>query len=293
MKLYECVPNFSEGRDQKKIVKIASSLPIKVLDKHSDPDHNRTVLTFVGTQEEIEKAAFTLCKVCLSVLDIRKHEGVHPYIGAVDVIPIIPITKTGATFEEANEMAHNIGKKVWDNFEIPVYFYGEAALASERKILPKVRNIGYVELRGEISKSYRKPDLGDELHQTFGIVAIGVRDFLIGFNINLDTSKLDIAKKIAAEIREKDGGFPGVRALGFHLETRGVVQVSMNITDHKKASLRQVFDAVKKEAGKHRVSILNSELVGMIPKEAVFTRMKEYLQLEEFNKEKIIEAYLK
>lgn len=291
MKLYECVPNFSEGRNQEKIDKIASSLPVKILDKHSDPDHNRTVLTFIGTKEEIEKATFTLCKVCLSVLDIRKHEGVHPYIGAVDVIPIIPIIETGATFEEAKEIAHNIGRKVWDNFEIPVYFYGEAALVPERKNLPKVRNIGYVELRGEISKSYRKPDLGDELHQSFGIVAIGVRDFLIAFNINLDTSKLDIAKKIAAEIREKDGGFPGVRALGFYLETKGVVQVSMNITDYKKASLKNVFDAVKKEAGKHRVSILNSELVGMIPKEAVFTRMKEYLQLEEFDENRIIDNY--
>lgn len=277
-KVVECVPNFSEGADLALVDDIVSAIKTaKILDVHSDPDHNRSVVTIIGKPEEVKQAAFDLTERAMQLLDVKEHEGEHPYIGVMDVIPFVPIKNISV--EETVKLAREFGKDVVAKLALPVYFYGEAALIPERKELPEVRRGGYFLLQKEIDKPHRKPDIGHGLHVTAGAVAVGVRDFLIAFNVNLDTRDPDIAKSIAKNIREKNGGLPGVRALGVELKSKGITQVTINLVDHKKTSLKQVFDEVKKWAKEYQVEILNSEIVGMIPKDAAFPGMKEYLKL--------------
>ncbi len=277
-KIVECVPNFSEGADLALVDDIVSAIKTaKVLDVHSDPDHNRSVVTILGSPEEVKQAAFDLTERAMQLLDIKEHEGEHPYIGVVDVIPFVPVKNISV--KETVKLAREFGKDAAAKLALPVYFYGEAALIPERKELPDVRRGGYFLLQQEIDKPHRKPDIGHGLHVTAGAVAVGVRDFLIAFNVNLDTRDLDIAKSIAKNIREKSGGLPGVRALGIDLKSKGITQVSINLTDHKMTSLKQVFDEVKKWAKEYQVKIINSEVVGILPKDAIFSEMSEYLKL--------------
>jgi len=277
-KLIECVPNFSEGSDLALVDDIVSAVKsTKILDVHSDPDHNRTVVTILGEPKTVKQAAFELTERAMQLLDVNKHQGEHPFIGVVDVIPFIPIQ--GCTEDQVTKLAHDFGKDLWEKLQLPVYFYGEAAKKKERKELPYVRRGGYIALKHEINDPQRIPDMGKGLHVTAGAVAVGVRDFLIAFNVNLNTRDLDIAKSIAMNIREKSGGLLGVRALGVELKSRGITQVSINVVDHKTTSLKQVFDEVKKWAKEYQVEIIESEIVGMLPKEAVFEGMKEYLML--------------
>lgn len=276
--MIECVPNFSEGRDQALIDEITSAVKsTKILDVHSDPDHNRSVVTMTGTPSAITKAAFELTERAMQLLDIREHTGVHPFIGVVDVMPFIPLAEISV--EDVCEMAWQFGVDVAAKLALPVYFYGAAAKVKERKDLPYVRRGGYAALKREIDLPERKPDIGVGLHPTAGAVAVGVRDFLVAFNVNLDTRDVDLARSIAKNIREKDGGFPGVRALGVPLDSRGITQVTINLIDIKRTGLKAVFDEVKKWAKEYKVPIIESELVGMLPQEAVFPDMKNYLLL--------------
>lgn len=278
-KLVECVPNFSEGTDLALVDAIVSAVKsAKILDVHSDPDHNRTVVTILGEPKAVKLAAFELTERAMQLLDVNKHEGEHPFIGVVDVIPFIPVQ--GCTEDQVVKLAHDFGQELWNKLQLPVYFYGEAAKKKERKELPYVRRGGYLALKHEINDPHRIPDEGKGLHVTAGAVAVGVRDFLIAFNVNLNTRDLDIAQSIAMNIREKSGGLPGIRALGVDLRSRGITQVSINIVDHKTTSLKQVIDEVKKWAQEYQVEIIESEIVGMIPQEAVFEGMKEYLLLK-------------
>ncbi|MBU1027393.1 MAG: glutamate formimidoyltransferase [Candidatus Margulisbacteria bacterium] len=277
-KIIECVPNFSEGSDLALVDDIVSAIKTaKILDVHSDADHNRSVVTILGEPAAVSQAAFDLTQRAMQLLDIREHKGEHPFIGVVDVVPFVPVA--GCSMLGVCKLAHDFGKKLSEELALPVYFYGEAAKKKNRKELPDVRRGGYASLEQEIDKPERKPDLGSNLHPTAGAVAVGVRDFLIAYNINLNTRDLDIAKSIAKNIREKSGGLKGVRALGIDLMSKGITQVSINLTDHRMTSLKKVFDEVIKWAKEYKVDLVNSEIVGMLPKDAVFSGMNDYLKL--------------
>jgi glutamate formiminotransferase len=289
--MIECVPNFSEGEDEELIGQIVSVVKTaKVLDVHSDPDHNRSVVTMVGTPAEVKQAAFDLTERAMQLLDVHKHQGVHPFIGVMDVLPFIPLK--GSTRQEAIGVAHELGKELWEKLKLPVYFYGQAAKIAERADLPYVRKGGYEALRREINDPHRKPDVGKGLHVTAGAAAVGARNFLIAYNVNLKTNDLTIAQSIAKNIRESHSGLKGVRALGLELKSKGITQVSINITDHQETSLRQVFSEIKVWAKEYQVEILNSEIVGLIPKDAVFPDIKDVLKLKGFSEKKIIENNL-
>jgi len=294
-KIVECVPNFSEGRDIGKISQITDAAKsvkgIKLIDFHSDPDHNRSVLTLIGSPHAIKESAYNLTEKAAELIDMEKHSGVHPCIGAVDVIPLVPVK--GISMEEVVELSMSLGDRIAYDFKIPVYLYGEAALRPDRKNLANVRRGGYLKLKQEINSPERHPDYGEaKLHPKAGAVAIGVRDFLIAFNVNLETKDLSIAHEIAKSIREKHGGLPGVRAIGVPLKSRGIVQVSMNITEHKKTSLFEVMKFIKERVNELEVKIRNGEIIGLVPRDAVFPKMKEYLMLDDFSERKILNTYL-
>jgi len=290
-KLVECVPNFSEGSDESIINEIVATLKgVKVLDVHSDPDHNRSVVTFVGEPEAVRKAAFSMTERAMQLLDVREHSGVHPFIGVVDVIPFVPLQ--GISMRETVTLSHQLGKELWNQLKLPVYFYGEAAKIQERKDLSSVRRGGYSILKQEINDPHRKPDMGEGLHVTAGAAAVGARNYLIAFNVNLDTQDRDIVKSIAKNIREKDGGLPGVRALGVELKSQGITQVTINIVDHQETSLKKVFDEVSKWAKEYQVNIINSEIVGLMPASAAFPGMREYLKLKNLTDKIILDNYL-
>lgn len=281
-KLLECVVNFSEGRDKKKIDAIVKSVKstrgVETLDLHSDIDHNRSVLTFTGEPMPLREAAFKLTKKCAEIIDIEKHDGQHPFIGAVDVIPFIPLKN--AHMQDAAYCAVELGKRVWQELKIPVYLYGEASILDHRSSLPNVRRGGYNALKAEIASDERYPDIGKPiLHPTAGAVAIGARDFLIAYNINLKTDDIHAAKEIAKQLRETHGGPRGVRAIGVYLKSRRIAQVSINITDHKEVSLKTLFDLVSDWARYRRIEVLESEIVGLLPKEAYFKDMQKAFKM--------------
>ena len=295
MKVIECVPNFSEGRDRKKIDSIVASLAavdgVKLLDVCVDADHNRTVLTFVGTPEDIEKGAEASCSRAVELIDMRKHTGVHPRIGAVDVVPFVPLK--GAVMKDAVDVAHRFGHTFGEKNKIPVYFYGEAALDHRRRDLPDLRKGGYEGLKARFDDPLWVPDAGPSyFNPRGGAAAVGAREPLIAFNINLDTDDLQMAKIIAKSIRQSGGGLPYVRAIGVPLKSRNAVQVSMNLTNYKVTPLRTVFDAVKEKATHYGIEIVESELVGLIPEDALKGISAKYLQLSNFCAECIIETHL-
>jgi len=290
-KLIECVPNFSEGADSGIIEEIVFAVrSAKVRDLHSDPDHNRSVVTMWGEPRAIKQAAFELTERAMQLLDIRDHAGVHPYIGVVDVIPFIPLRD--CSMAETADLARELGNELWEKLKLPVYFYGEAAILKERRDLPMVRKGGYGALKQEINTPARCPDVGHGLNPSAGAVAVGAREFLIAFNVNLKARERDLSQSIAKNIREKNGGLPGVRALGLELPSRGLTQVSVNIVDHQKTSLKKLFDEINKWAKEYEVEIEGSELVGLIPASACFEGMKDYLRLNRLTEEMIIEHYL-
>lgn len=295
MKIIECVPNISEGRDKKKIDRIVASLTevegVKLLDVCIDPDHNRTVLTFIGRPEDVERGAAAVCDRALDLIDMRQHSGVHPRIGAVDVVPFVPLK--GASMKNAVDAAHRFGRAFGERNEIPVYFYGEAALDPQRRALPNVRKGEYEALRTHFEDPRWIPDAGPaRFNPRGGAAAVGAREPLIAFNINLATHDIHAAKEIASSIRESGGGLPYVRAMGVALKSRDIVQVSMNLTNYKVTSLKKVFDTVKEKATGNGIHIVESELVGLLPEEALENVSAEYLQLTKFCAECIIETHL-
>lgn len=266
--LVECVPNFSEGTDLALVEEIVSAVKTaKILNVHSDPDHNRSVVTILGKPDEVLLAAFSLTERAVQILDINEHVGEHPFIGVMDVIPFIPVK--GISIPATVELARELAGELWNKLKLPVYYYGKAAVNPSRKDLPDVRRGGYFALKQAIDTAARRPDVGSGLHPTAGAAAVGVRDFLIAFNVNLDTNDLSIAQSVAKNIREKSGGLPGVRAIGIDLKSRGITQVSINITDHKTTAWQQVFAEVEKWAQEYQVGILESGLVGLLPRSVV------------------------
>jgi glutamate formiminotransferase len=295
MKIIECVPNISEGRDKKKIDRIVAALTkvedARLLDVCIDPDHNRTVLTFIGRPEDVEKGAAAVCDRALDLIDMRQHSGVHPRIGAVDVVPFVPLK--GASMKNAVDVAHRFGRAFGERNKIPVYFYGEAAFDPQRRELPNVRKGEYEALRTHFEDPRWIPDAGPaRFNPRGGAAAVGAREPLIAFNINLATHDVHAAKEIASSIRESGGGLPYVRAMGVALKSRDIVQVSMNLINYKVTSLKKVFDTVKEKATSNGIHIVESELVGLLPEEALENVSAEYLQLSKFRTECIIETHL-
>jgi len=262
--LIECVPNFSEGRRPETLHAIRQAIgsvaDVLLLRSEMDPDHNRAVITFAGAPQSVMEAALRGIAAAVERIDLRRHHGVHPRIGAADVVPFIPLQ--GATLEDCVAIAHRAGQEVWQRLGVPVYFYEAAAATPERVPLENVR-------RGGFERPALAPDLGGPaLHPTAGACIIGARKLLVAFNVNLDTTDLSIAQAIARKIRASSGGLPFVKAMGVPLVTRNLVQVSMNLTDFEQTPLHRVFDSVSQEAAARGVSLAGTQIVGLIPRQA-------------------------
>ena len=291
--IVECVMNVSEGRDTLKLETIARKIEAVpsafLLDHSADPDHHRTVFSFIGTPSSIFDASFAAVKKAGQLIDMREHQGVHPRIGSVDVVPFVPVQNV--SMKECVAVAHRLGKKISQTLQIPVYFYAEAALSPDREHLSGIRKDQFEGLHLRIkSDPRRKPDLGPGcLHPTAGATAIGARQPLIAFNIYLNTSDVGQAREIAGLIRESGGGLAGVKALGFYIERKGLVQVSMNVTHYRKTSLLTIFKKVQKEARRLQTEPVWSEIVGLVPQDAINPRTIRILHLKNFHSGQILE----
>lgn len=291
--LVECVPNFSEARRPRvieAIMEAVQSVPgVLLLDRHSDLDHNRTVLTFVGEPQPVAEAAFRAIAKAAELIDLNQHRGEHPRIGATDVVPFVPIRSV--TMQECVDLARQLGKRVAEELAIPVYLYEEAATRPERKNLENLRRGEYEGLKVEIETNPdRQPDFGPAKLGPAGATVIGARPFLIAYNIYLTTDDVSVAKKIAKVIRHSSGGLRFVKALGLLVEGRA--QVSMNLTDFRQTAIHTVQELVRREAARYGVAIHHSELVGLIPQDALVDSAVWYLQLDQFEQEQILERRL-
>lgn len=290
--LVECVPNFSEGRKTETIERLMQAIEsvpgALVLDMHRDADHNRSVITFVAPPEVVVEAALQAVALAAELIDLRQHSGQHPRIGATDVLPFVPVS--GVTMDECVALAHAAGARIWQELLIPVYFYERAALRPDRMNLEDVRRKGFEQLRAEISTPERAPDIGEpRINPSAGAIAVGARPFLIAFNINLQTNDLSIARRIARTVRARHGGLPFLKALGFELATRGLVQVSMNLVNYETTGLLQAYEAVRKEAEALGVAIAGTEIVGLVPEAALDTKAEYFSRLENFDPDTVIE----
>lgn len=295
MKLIECVPNFSEGRRPEIVQEIAGAVTavpgIKMLDQSSDASHNRSVITFVGAPAAVKKAAFSAAQKAAELIDMERHRGEHPRIGAADVIPLIPVS--GVSMEDCVVLARELGQEIGEKLGIPVYLYEEAALTAERKNLAAVRRGEYEGLKEAIGQPGRHPDFGPlRLHPTAGATAVGARPPLIAYNINLDSSDVQIARKIARSIRGSSGGYPSIKALGVLIEETGTAQVTINVCNYRLVSLARVFETVKSEAARYGVGIKSSEIVGLLPMEALLDTAAFYLRLQGFHSGQVLEKRL-
>jgi len=291
MRLLECVPNISEGRDQRKIASIAEEVKkhkgIKLLDVSSDRDHHRSVYTFIGEPKAVKDAAFSLALKAIDLIDMRQHRGGHPRLGAVDVIPFIPIQ--GVRMEEAVQVAHELGKELGKK-GIPIFFYEEAATCPERRELPSIRKGEYEGLMEKLNDPKWKPDEGPEsFNPKSGATVVGARFPLVAYNVNLRTGDLAIAKEIARKVRFKDGGFPHVRAMGVDLKEKGMVQVSMNLTNYQETNIPKVYEFIKEEALKRGIEIEGSEIVGLIPLSVLEGIAQYYIKCPQFSIRQVIE----
>jgi glutamate formiminotransferase/glutamate formiminotransferase/formiminotetrahydrofolate cyclodeaminase len=292
--LIECVPNFSEGRNravvEALVAAITSVAGVQLLGHTMDPDHHRSVLTFVGPPEAVGEAAWRAIVKATELIDLRHHKGVHPRIGATDIVPFVPLQDSG--MDECVRLARRVGERVGTSLKIPVFLYEEAASSETRRKLETIRHGGLKELASRMAQDQAwAPDFGPlHLHETAGAIAIGARQPLIAFNVNLATTDLSLAKDIARSIRESNGGLPCLKAIGVPLTSRGLVQVAMNVTDYRITSLPQAFQAVATEAAKRGIEIAGSEIVGFVPQAAVLQPMRTALQLQEFDESHILET---
>lgn len=274
---------------QEMVERLSSIRGLKVADFSSDPDHNRSVITLLGSREVLGEAVFAIFEVARARIDIRLHKGEHPRIGAVDVVPFTPWR--GVTMEDCRAFAWWVGEEIARRFQVPVYFYGEAAKRPEHRDLSAIRRGGYETLREEIAKvPERFPDAGPSvLHPTLGATAVGARDVLVAFNVNLKTTDVAVAKKIATRIRES---LQGVKAIGVNLRTRGMVQVSMNVLDVRRNSLFEVFELVKLEARRFGVDVAGAEIIGLVPLEALVSLASYALAIPDLRMEQVVEYHL-
>ena len=294
--IVECVPNFSEGREPDIIKVIMNEIDsvqhVKVLDLNSDIDHNRSVITFIGQPSAVIEAAVAAVRAASRLINLNKHQGVHPRIGAADVVPIVPIR--GISMDECVALARELAKRIWNEIEVPTYLYGFAALREDRIRLERVRMKGFEQMRELVTKDKTKqPDFGGPvLHPTAGATIVGARAPLIAFNVNLNSTDLNAAKKIAEAVREKNSGLIGLKALGLELKRLACVQVSTNITRTDVVSPYAVFEKIKGAAEKRGISVKGSELIGLVPLNSVINSTKESIHLGLLNSSKIIELNL-
>jgi glutamate formiminotransferase len=293
--IIECVPNVSEGRDAARIGEISDAVRavagVRLLDVSSDTSHNRSVLTLVGDAPGIRAAVLALFEAAVPRIDLRTHRGEHPRMGAVDVVPFIPIR--GTTVEECVALSREVGAEVAGRFGIPVYLYEDSASAENRRNLAEIRKGQFEGFAAKMQDPAWKPDFGPaQPHASAGAVAIGARAFLIAYNVNLGTADLAIADRIARAIRHVSGGFRYCKAMGVALADRGIVQVSINMTNFRKTPLHRVFECVRSEAERHGVPIVGSEIVGMTPADALYAAAEHYLRLERFTPEMVLETKL-
>ena len=291
--LVECVPNFSEGRDKAKVDAIVDAMKmdgVYLLDRESDSDHNRSVITLVGEREAVQEAAIRGVGMAAELIDLNVHTGAHPRMGASDVVPFIPID--GVTIEDCVAMARHVGAEIWKRFEIPVYLYEAAATSPERQNLENIRRGQFEGIRAEIgTNAARKPDFGEaRVHPTAGATVVGARKFLVAYNVFLNTPDVEIAKKIAKAVRFSGGGLRFVKGAGFLV--RGLAQVSMNLTDFEQTPVHRAFALVKREAERYGVAPVSSEIVGLIPKKALEQAAEWFLQVENFDSSLILENRL-
>jgi len=298
--IVECVPNFSEGRDAGKVDAIVRALldgpEVYLLDREMDADHNRSVITLVGSRERIGEAALRGMGRAAELIDLNHHQGAHPRLGATDVVPFVPVA--GVTLEDCVRIAEEVAEQAWLRFRIPTYLYEAAARRPERKNLENIRRGQFEGVREEVlTNPDRLPDFGPKfgeggLHPTAGATVVGARKFLIAYNINLATPEVSVAKAIARKIRASSGGFASVKAMGVDLAARGLAQVSMNLTDYETTSIGTVFDAVTREAAAQGVAVAASEIVGLIPRRALEEAAVHYLKVENYHPDLIVENRL-
>ena len=294
MPLIECVPNVSEGRRADVIAALGDAIGgagIHMLDRSSDPSHNRTVYTFAGEPQALHDAVMRLFAAAIEAIDLRAHDGVHPRMGAVDVVPFVPLADV--TLDECIALAKRTGADVAERYQLPIFLYEEAAARDERRSLSEIRRGGVDGVALRMKQPAWRPDFGpDRPHPTAGATAMGARPILIAYNVNLASNRLGVAKRIAAGIRSSGGGFPHVKALGMQLD-HGIVQVSMNLTNYKETSMMTVFDAITREAAVDGVRVLESEIVGLVPADALPADPVRRLKLRAQDVDRVLELRLK
>jgi glutamate formiminotransferase len=291
MRLLECIPNVSEGRDPEKITLMAEEVrtnkDVRLLDVSSDKDHHRSVFTFIGPPEGIRDAALSLSMKAIELIDMRGHRGGHPRVGAVDVVPFVPIQ--GLEMKEAVQISREFGRDLGRR-GVPVFYYEESATSPERRELPFLRKGEYEGLEGKLKDPRWKPDEGPaDFNPKSGATVVGARFPLIAYNVNLKTEDLSIAREIAKRVRFKDGGFPHVRAMGVALNEKGMVQVSLNLTNYRVTNVPEVFEFIKANALERGVEIDKSEIVGLIPLEALEGIVRHYIECPEFSVGQVLE----
>lgn len=294
-KLIECVPNFSEGRDLDKIEKIVNPFRgkdgVKLLDYKRDEDHNRLVVTVVGEPQSVKNALLEAMGNAIELIDMTRHQGQHPRMGAIDVVPFIPIKNV--TMTEAIELAREVAKEASERYGLPIFMYEKAATDPQRENLANIRKGEFEGMAEKIKLPEWKPDYGPAaIHPTAGATVVGARMPLVAFNVNLNTNSMDIANKIAKNVRFLNGGLRYCKAIGIELKDRGIVQISMNMTDYTKTALYRAFELVRIEAARYGVSIVGSEVIGLLPMEALIDTAVYYLGIEDFSMEQILENRL-
>lgn len=295
-KIVECIPNFSEGRDADIIDLIVAAIKAVpgavLLDRESDADHNRSVVTFVAPPDRVVDAAIAGAKKASELIDLNRHTGEHPRMGATDVIPFVPIS--GVSMDDCVQLARECGERMWRELSIPVYLYEKAARRPARENLAAIRKGQFEGIRDEIATTEsRRPDFGEaRVHPTAGLTAVGARPPLIAYNVNLGTSDVEVANKIARAVRHQTGGLRYVKALGFELKDRGIVQVSMNMVNYEGTPLFRAFEMIRREAERYGVPVVGSEIVGLVPQAALNAAADFYLRLEGFTPEQILEQRL-
>lgn len=294
-KIVECVPNFSEGRDLEKVEKIVNAFRakegVKLLDYSTDKDHNRMVVTVVGEPEALKKAVIEAIGIAVQVIDLNHHKGQHPRMGAVDVVPFIPIRNV--SMEEAVNLSKEVGQEVAERYGLPVFLYEKAASAPHRENLATIRKGEFEGLKEKMTLPEWKPDFGPgQPHPTAGGVVIGARMPLVAYNVNLNTNKLEIADAIAKKVRFLGGGLRFCKAMGVELTERGIVQVSMNLTDFTKTAIYRAHELVRIEANRYGVSVVGAEIIGLVPMDALIDTAAYYLGLEDFSTKQVLETHL-
>jgi glutamate formiminotransferase len=294
--LLECVPNVSEGRRLEVVDALASAISatpgVRLLDRSSDPSHNRSVFTFAGAPDAVRAAALELVQAAIARIDLRAHSGQHPRVGAVDVLPFVPLDRTPMT--ACVDAARELGAIIGERLQLPVYLYEEAALHPSRKHLEDIRRGQFEGLAEKMRLPDWAPDYGPARpHPSAGAIVVGARRLLVAYNINLASDRLDVARRIARAIRASSGGFPCVKALGLTLEHRGIVQVSINLTDYATTPIWPVFERAQEEARKDGVSILDSEIIGLVPAGALAGTTPEAIKLKDFSPSRILETRLR